>query len=464
MRGSAVMMAWRAAAVIVVLASTVTPVNAAAQEREDERSGFCCTEVHPWYTSIELLGLQAIPWSVNRFIRQADFAKVSPATAWSNMKVGFEWDPNSFMTNQFMHPFHGNLYFNAGRNNGYTYWQSAMWAFAGSLFWEMAGETYPGAINDWVSTSVGGMAIGEATYRTAAYLRDNGATGAGRTFREIGATIVNPVAGFNRLIRGETGRIGENPEWSRPDFFLTHIDLGGRRVGEGNLGSGADNTTGFLRFGVTYGDPFRGAHERPFDSFTADLQVYFRDKGPLGALRVNGIVWGSALSDGDESRLFVIDQNYEYQNNLAFEYGGQSFGSSFMARFRPSPELDIDTKVGINGVLLGAVNSEYAPLAGREYDFVTGAGVRGELAARQDRFRVDIRYDGAFLHAVNGSESDHITHVLTARAHVRMFGGLGVGAMAGYFARSSRYAEFPNVTRENPEFRLFLTQIANPIR
>ena len=82
-----------------------------------------------------------------------------------NLNEGFEWDNNDFKTNMFMHPFHGSVYFNAARSNGYDFWEATAFTWAGSFIWEMFGENNRGAINDWVATSMGGMVLGEAFHR-----------------------------------------------------------------------------------------------------------------------------------------------------------------------------------------------------------------------------------------------------------------------------------------------------------
>lgn len=457
--------AWALLCILALCSPFVGVANAQDQdERRADDAEFCCDSRKPWVAAAEIIAVQLIPWSYNRFVRDAEFAQVTPSSIWSNIQAGFEWDPNSFTTNQFAHPYHGHLYFSAGRSNGYNYWESGMWAFGGSLVWEMAGETFPGAINDWVSTSVGGMAIGESTFRLASLIRDNSATGAGRTFREIGATVVNPISGFSRLFRGEWGKVGPNPPDRRPARLGTWIDVGGRTVGDGNLGS-EEVSSGFLQLGIAYGSPLDGDYEKPFDSFTMDLQLFFGDTATIGALQVNGILWGTHLSSEESAspQVFVLDQRYDYQNNRAFEFGGQSFGAGWMSRFQLSDALRFGAWAQVNGVLLGALNSEYAALAGRDYDFVTGAGLRGGASLGHPRFLALVKYDGAFLHTVNGSPSDHITHILTARGQVNVWRNIGAGVLGNLFIRSSRYDDFPNVTQEKPELRVFATYTVNPL-
>jgi hypothetical protein len=95
----------------------------------------------------ELLIAQVLPWSWNNFVRKADFAHINFKSIGKNLKFrSWEWDDNSFNTNQFSHPYHGSLYFSSFRTNGYSFWQSAPAALVGSFMWETAGETHPPAI------------------------------------------------------------------------------------------------------------------------------------------------------------------------------------------------------------------------------------------------------------------------------------------------------------------------------
>ena len=79
-------------------------------------------------------------WAFDRYVMNEDFAKISIGSIRRNIKHGFVWDNDQFSTNLFAHPYHGNLYFNAARSNGLTFWESAPYAFAGSLMWEIAAE------------------------------------------------------------------------------------------------------------------------------------------------------------------------------------------------------------------------------------------------------------------------------------------------------------------------------------
>ena len=138
-------------------------------------------------------------------------ARVTPKTWWANMENGWVWDLDDFVVNQIGHPYQGNNYYNAGRANGLSFYESAAMAAFGSATWEYYGETNHASLNDFINTTLGGIAIGEVLHRAAWLIRDPRASGRGRLWREIGATIVDPVTGYNRFSSGDASRIADKP-------------------------------------------------------------------------------------------------------------------------------------------------------------------------------------------------------------------------------------------------------------
>jgi hypothetical protein len=143
----------------------------------------CNPPKHFWPGVGELMIVQFIPWTVNSVVRDAEWAKIGPDVWARNIENPWVWDNNKFLNNQFSHPYHGSLYFNAARTNGYDFWESFAWPFAGSLMWEIAGEAWAPAPNDFLNTSFGGVVLGAPAFSLAL---DNTATGGERTWREIG--------------------------------------------------------------------------------------------------------------------------------------------------------------------------------------------------------------------------------------------------------------------------------------
>ena len=76
------------------------------------------------------------------------------------------------------------------------------YSIAGSALWEIAGETTQPSINDYVTTAVGGTFVGEALFRMASLLLEGGGETPG-FWRELGAAVISPPTGFNRLVCGD---------------------------------------------------------------------------------------------------------------------------------------------------------------------------------------------------------------------------------------------------------------------
>ena len=126
-----------------------------------------------WQAAAEATGINIGVQLFDRYALNSDFAQTTLRTLKRNFTDGMVWDNDFFITNMFAHPYHGNLYFNAARTNGLSFWESAPYALGGSLMWEFLGETEPPAINDVIATSCGGMAIGEMAHRLSLTMLDD---------------------------------------------------------------------------------------------------------------------------------------------------------------------------------------------------------------------------------------------------------------------------------------------------
>ena len=113
-------------------------------------------------------------------------ARITPETWWANMEHGWVWDLDDFVVNQVGHPYQGSNYFNTGRANGLSFYESAAVTAFGSSTWEYFGETNKPSLNDFINTTLGGIALGEMFHRAAWLVRDPRATGRGRLWRKSG--------------------------------------------------------------------------------------------------------------------------------------------------------------------------------------------------------------------------------------------------------------------------------------
>ena len=155
-----------------------------------------------WRASAETVGFNLGLWAFDRYVQKGHYAYISLNTIKENFKHGFEWDDDHLGTNMFAHPYNGSLFYNAGRSNGYNFWQSGLFAIGGSAMWEMFMECEYPSTNDIIATPVGGAAIGEVLYRTSDLVLDDRTSGGERFGRELAAFVISPMRGFTRIVTG----------------------------------------------------------------------------------------------------------------------------------------------------------------------------------------------------------------------------------------------------------------------
>lgn len=415
---------------------------------------FCCQKKFFGVANAEIFALLALPWYFNRHVADDITADLSLKSWKNNINLLAEWDPNSFATNMFMHPYHGNVYFNAARANGYDFWESAPFAFTGSILWEMFGETNRPAINDWAMTSLAGITIGEALHHAAKSIRDNQARGARRAFLEFAGLLVDPVGGFARLWRGEMSRIGPNPPDRSPSRFNMTAMFGIRNIGEGRLTS-FDKSKSYFDFTMLYGDQLED-FEHPFDHFSVSVQLNGSDTTPIGRLQIHGVLLGTELKRTDKVlHVFTINSLYDYWNNELYEVGGQSFGFSLRSRWQLSNRWNFQTLFRPSAVIVGGVISEYVDVADRDYDFGSGVGLETRAGFRRSNIDVfTLIYWLNYTHTLAGAAGDQFVHLLQARARVPIWRSFGIGLDYIRFFRNGFFRDFPRIHRQAPELRV----------
>ena len=408
----------------------------------------------------EVFGVNAFVWSYNRFIREGGTNpgfRIGLDSWGNNIQNGFEWDDNNFNTNQFAHPFHGSLYYNAARSNGYSYWESIPFAFAGSLMWEYFGEIHHGSINDWYSTAIGGINLGESFYRLSDLVLDNTATGSGRTWREIGALLFNPVRGFNRIVTGQAFRQSGNPPGRHPGKLVTTFDAGLRTVGEDRLWE-TDTTRAFMQFSFGYGDPHTYPIKKPFDYFDFGFQLNFSSNTTLGRIQSRGALFGADLYDSETSHHIVSAfHHFDYLNNTAFEFGGQSVGAAFLSQFN-APGSELRTELHLNAILMGADKSDYASISGRTYDYGPGAGFKFRAVLnRQGRDFFYIGHEQYWIKVMNGNNGSHLVTLTNVRLDIPVVGNIAAGAEYVLYLSDRNYDDYADVYQRSPQARLYLS-------
>ena len=415
-------------------------------------------EKHFARAAFEVTTVNALVWAYCRYIREGGTNtgfRISLDSWNENLSNGFDWDDNNFATNQLAHPYHGSTYFCAARANGYDYYESIAFAFAGSAMWEYFGEVHHPSINDWISTSVGGIALGEALHRFSGMIVDQRAEGSERVWREIGGFLVNPVGGFDRLITGKMSRKGANPPDWRRHRFVSAIRAGARFTRDGTV-EDADTLRAFARLRGVVGDPTGSVVRKPYDAFSIDVQLNADEITPVGRGQVFGLLrsWEVDRSERRNS-YFAITNSWDYINNSAYELGAQSFGAGYLTRVK-SDSWTLNAGLTANWIVLGGTSSDYESYTGRSYDYGPGAGGRFFASLRHRWLFLGLESDLYYLRVMNGTDADHIVTENRLTAAVPVSGAFNLGTELSVYHARRHYADFDDVSERDPQLTAYV--------
>jgi hypothetical protein len=404
---------------------------------------------HFWLAAGEFVLVQFVPWAMAKWGRKWEdsddnWANVTTETWWRNITYGWEYDGDAFLTNYFAHPYHGNLYYNIGRANGYNFWESGIWAFAGSALWEYLGETFRPSINDWVNTSLNGINLGEMLYRLSSMVTNNTASGWPRFWQEVGGTLLNPVRGFNRIITGEVSKSFPNPEEGKPNSFVVTLNAGVRRLDKhGDVNTFEAINEGILSVGIFYGNIFRDNLKVPFSAFDVSGAISLKVPN-LTRLQSSGNLYGWHLKKSNTTKhLINFTLNYNYFDNPGFIYGGTSINSRLLSYFTIWEKTNLVANVGLGFIAMGATpNDYYSDPEGRNYDF--GPGVTFNLGATI--YKSKFKYLGIF-YTYNiiwtqsiPTESIHHLHIFWANTEIPLISDFFLSIGYGVYWRNSLYS------------------------
>jgi len=402
-----------------------------------------------------LLLAEAVPFLFDRYVANKDYARISFSTIGYNLKPSsWTWDDDGFQTNQIGHPFHGSLFFNAFRSNGYSFWQSVPAAFAGSYIWETFSENQPPAPNDFINTGFGGVVLGEMTHRLTARLLNTRSGGLKRQVNEVLAMLLNPANGFNRITSGQ---------WGRPPALLTaedsipmgiELQAGLRKYNVDNTNPFRDGRFGFYgRVHLLYGDPFNNLRQ-PFSHLHITAEFGQDDSSKINIVSVYGSLTGWTIHSEKFRHVAVISANYEYINNAAFFYSGQSIRMNLYSEFPLRHDLVIRTVLAGGAVILAAVPDHYLYKA-RDYDY--GPGITFSSSAGLSlagRLYYNVTYRGGWMHTTDGIATNYFLQALTNEISIRAAGNIFIVMESGYFNLHGNYSHYQTVDKTYPYLRL----------
>ncbi len=445
---------------------------------------------HPWKAALETFGINAVVWGFDRYVMNEEFAKISFKSIRKNFKTGFVWDNDQFSTNLFAHPYHGNLYFNAARNSGLNFWESAPYAMAGSLMWEFFGEIEPAAINDFLATSFGGIALGEVTYRLSSLVLDDAKRGANRFFREFAGTVISPIRGLNRIITGDAWR-RRSSYYLYHDFEQTPVNFtvtgGERYLADDNHFFKGDHSI-YVEFKVDYGDPLRLTENKPYDYFRFNVMFNaIGDQPIIGSVNLTAKLLGKIVEPLPGHKMLVgLFQHFDYFDSEAVIKGSDkvpykiseaaAVGLGMVYEFPESANrVNIRQSSFVNAILLGGSSTDYYNVIDRNYNMGSGYSLKTNTAVtfgHYGDFELNLRHyriftwkgyetkdlehtDPLYLNA-QGDKGYAMLTVINPVIGINLNRRFKLSAEASYYFRYTYYTYHRNVSRETFETRLGL--------
>lgn len=428
-------------------------------------------------------------WAFDRYIQNADFAKISGKTIKENFRRGFIWDNDYMGTNFFLHPYHGNLYYNSGRANGLNYWESGALALAGSSMWELFMECEYPSTNDVIATPIGGMAIGEVLYRTSDLILDDRRTGNSRFGLEAAAFLVSPMRGLTRIINGDAWK---KRRTSGKQFGIPNVSV------EISMGARAlelkdpiiDKGLGFAtNINVEYGDRYDGETRKPYDYFLFKANINGQGSQPLlSQLNIVGRLYSTELVDNKKDFLSIgIYQHYDYYDSdtisdissrVPYKFcTPASFGIGLIHQSKRFADWDFNSYLHLNGILLGASLSDHYVLYHRNYNLSAGFSWQmGSTIAYKDKIAISSSYEAYRMftwkgyskninwETVNektlnaqGDKSQAMLHAISLRIDLKLKNRWYLTGIGYNYTRDTNYKYYEDVFSKTSEGRLMLT-------
>lgn len=379
-----------------------------------------------WRASAETVGFNIGLWAFDRYVQKGHYAYISLNTIKENFKHGFEWDNDHLSTNMFAHPYNGSLFYNAGRSNGYNFWQSELFAIGGSAMWEMFMECEYPSTNDIIATPVGGAAIGEVLYRTSDLVLDDRSAGGERFGRELAAFIISPMRGFTRIITGRAWEKRSTPgrRFGVPPISVS-LSLGSRMLvfqDDDNLAKAG----AAARIDIEYGDRFANSSKVPYDYFSFLMELNAMKTQPLlSRVEIIGRLLSRGIISEDKCGLSVgMYQHFDYFDSdtisdepipgnlkpcvVPYKLGTPaSVGGGLILCYAASPRWSLDAYLHANAVVLGGILSDFYRFYHRNYNWGSGFSFKLGLNLNfNNRFSINLANRFYKLYTWKGYDPD----------------------------------------------------------
>ncbi|MGK9475412.1 DUF3943 domain-containing protein [Melioribacter sp. OK-6-Me] len=408
-----------------------------------------------WLPAVEVVGLNFAVWGYQRYLSRQNWAAISWESIKNNFKNGFVWDYDGYLINQFWHPYHGANYYNTARSNGLTFWESAPYAFFGSLTWEYFYENERPSYNDIVNTPVTGIILGEISFRVSNLIIDESAVGLERVIREFTSILIDPMQGLNRMIRGDMWKTGLP---RKRDNFSVVVSTGVHNVFFGNKFN--DNKSYLaLRADLNYGDEFSvSQHQKPFDYFSLHIEINITQDDNIVVILASGVLWDNNIKLFNTSKNIIgVYKEVDIHINTVYKLSATSVTGQIINRIELSPSVAMQNYLGLSAILMGGTNSQYSSEYGKDYNIGPGASGKIGLALKVKNIgEVYTNYKRYWIHTLSGAESEEFVGLFNFGISYNLFAQTALGLDYLLYERYGDYKYFPNTSDANSALRIYI--------
>lgn len=400
--------------------------------------------------AIESASFIAGLWGYNYFIAKEKWAIIGFDTIEANFRHGPEWDSGKFGVNQIYHPYEGSMFFTAARSNNLSFAESAAYTFGGSLVWEFFMENHYPSINDMITTTFGGIALGEVLYRLSNLCLDEGAVGGEKIIRETFSAVFSPMNSLNRYFGNHTYK----SEKSNIHFSFS---LGGNTQFVADKIDKMDSMI-FTEVMMEYNEMYQDkTFRKPFDYFKIAVDFNLYNGHTVSTISLLGHLIGRETDQESYSALMGFFQHYYYTNNDILKLSASSIGPGLEIQSVITEKIHYKAGLHLQGILMGAMDSRYTEES-RDYNLGPGFSVLSYIKfGRKDaiEFSSTGKYFG-LQNVVGKAESEQIW-IVSSRIDFPVYKSLRFGLEYNYFDRYETYDDYPDVSGYGDLLRTLLT-------
>jgi hypothetical protein len=409
--------------------------------------------------AFEIMGFDFLLNQFNRHVTNDPEYRSNFASIKNNLTGSWVVDTDPFKVNQFLHPYQGSMYHGFARSAGLSYWEASAATFAGSLFWEIAGETTKPSKNDQIASGIGGSFLGEPLFRMANLVLERG--DGDRFWRDVGAAAISPSTGFNRLAFGDRF----DPVFSSRDAAIfSRVQFGGSLNALTNQGSSQSfiRNEATLDFSMDYGLPGKPGYSytRPFDYFS--FQATASSANIFENVMTRGLLVGKdyEAANGTYKGVWGLYGSYDYIAPQIFRVSTTALSLGTTAQWQLTESVALQG-TGLLGAGYGAAGTIHG-VGERDYHY--GATPQALLALRMifgERSMVDVSLRDYYVSRVASTEDRGWENIARGEAGVtlRVYHNHAVAVRYNYSRREAFYPDLGDRIQARATFSLFYTYL-----